>query len=214
MRTKKSDKLNMVTIRRQIEIESIFLISVVAAVSFFFVIQRNNRGLPVVQTTSPLSIPAPERSTSQISPDGEKNVVMKITGNGDGTQTYSFFTADVSGANEKYIFSQTLGEGENMTTPYNTWSPDDKYFFIEENSKSGKKIFVFKGSGEVFSETEGYFEVTGIFKKQNTGNDFEEATGWASETLIIINSKKEDGSRASYWFEVPSKAIIPLSTDF
>ena len=208
----------MITLRHQIELESIFLITVVTGLSLFFVIQRSNQGLsmPIVSVNSPLAVPDPEQSVfSQISPDGTKEVVMKIARNSDDTSTYSFYTADGSGANEKYIFEKTLDKERNMTIPYNTWSSNNQYFFIQENAKEGRTVFAFEVSGAPFSETEQYFNVTDLFRKQKTGNDFSEATGWASESLIIINATKEDGSKgSSYWFEVPSKAIIQLATEF
>jgi len=208
----------MITLRHQIELESIFLISIVAALSLFFVVQRNNQGVsvPIVSVDSPLPMESPEQNIfSQISPDGTKEVIMKIIRNEDDTQTHSFFTTDTSGANEKYIFTRTLEKEANMTIPYNTWSSNNQYFFIQENAKEGTNIFAFKASGEAFSDTEQYFDVTGLFKKKDTGNNFSEATGWASESLIIINTTKEDGTKGpSYWFEIPSKAIIQLSTEF
>ena len=205
------------TTLRQIELESIFLISIVAASSLFFVVQRNNQfNVPVVSINSPLVTPAPEQSVfSQISPDGTREVIMKIVQNKDDTQTYSFYTTDDLGINEQLIFSKTLDMTKNMTIPYNTWSPNNQYFFIEENTASGKNIFAFKASGEEFSQEEKYFDVTDLFRKKNTGNNFSEATGWASESLIIINTTKEDGKKgSSYWFELPSKAIIQLATEF
>jgi len=206
------------TTLRKVELESIFLISIVAALSLFFVVQRNNKGVsvPIVSINSPLAKPDPQQNVfSQISPDGTKEVIMKIARNSDDTSAYSFYTADGSGANEKYIFEKMLEKEEGMTIPYNTWSPNNQYFFIEENAKEGKSIFAFKADGEAFSEGEVYFDVTDLFKKKDTGNNFSEATGWASESLIIINTTKEDGSKGpSYWFEVPSKAILILATEF
>ena len=211
----------MTTLRHQIELESIFLITIVAGLSFFFVFHNNQRqfnlsGLPITSPLVPTPTSVPNQNIfSQISPDGKKKVVMNVTNNTDGTRTYSFSTEDSSGENKKVVFSKTLDSTKGMSIPFNTWSTDDQYFFIQENSKEGNSIFVFKASGEAFSDTEKYFDVTDLFKKRNTGNNFKEATGWASSTLIVMNTTKDDGSRgSSYWFEVPSKAIIQLSTQF
>ncbi|MBI2613338.1 MAG: hypothetical protein HYW62_01005 [Candidatus Levybacteria bacterium] len=210
------------TTLRKVELESIFLISIVAAVSMFFVVQRNSQGqfsgsdMRIATINSPLPTPAPEQKAfSQISPDGTKKVVMRVTQNLDNTSTYDFSAADENGANEQSIFTKTLGSPKSMTVPLNTFSPDNKYFFVQENAGDNKKIFAFQTSGEPFSGEEQYFDVTDLFRKKETGNNFDEATGWASESLIIINTKKEDGSKGpSYWFEVPSKAILILATEF
>lgn len=210
------------TTRHQIELESIFLISIVAAASLFFVVQKNNNfgsSVPVISVNSPLSVVPTEATKqtvfSQISPDGTKKVIMKIDRNDDDTQTYSFYTGDDVGVNERLVFTKTLDKTKYMTVPFNTFSSDNKYFFIQENSEEGTSIFAFKTSGEPFSDTEAYFDVTDLFKKRETGNNFAEATGWASESLIIINTTKDDGTKGpSYWFEVPSKAILILATEF
>lgn len=209
------------TTTHKIELESIFLISIVAAASLFFVVQSNNQGLsvPAVLMNSPLiTIPAtaPKQNIfSQISPDGTKKVIMKIFSGNDNAKTYTFYTTDDSGINEQFIFEKTLDTTANMTIPFNTFSPDNKYFFIQKNSEAGISILAFQTSGEPFSGTEAYFDVTDLFKKKETGNNFKEATGWASESLIIINTAKGDGTKGpSYWFEIPSRAIIQLSTEF
>lgn len=213
----------MVITRRQIELETIFLVMLAAGISLFFVIRKNNyqsrfsiaSGIP-----SSISVPTEAISpkvtiSSQISPDGAKKVLMKITENSDNTSTYDFSTADENGANEQNVFTKILDSSKNMTIPFNTWSPDDKYFFIQENLGNNKKIYVFEANGALFLQGEPFLNLTDEFVKKNTGNNFDEATGWASETLIIINTKKPDGKKGfSYWFEIPSKAIIQLSTEF
>jgi len=212
----------MITTRHQIELETFFLISIAAGISVFFVIQKNNyrpqfsiaSGTPSVRVSTEVISPKVTIS-SQISPDGTKKVLMKVTQNTDGTATYNFSVSDENGINEQFIFTKTLSSSNNMIIPFNTWSPDDKYFFIEQNAGANKNVFVFKATGAQFAEGETYFGVADLFKQKNTGNNFSEATGWASETLIIINTTKQNNTKGpSYWFEIPSKAIIQLSTEF
>ena len=211
------------TTLKQIELESIFLISIVAAASLFFVVQRNNQGqfdvgssTRIASINFPLAAPAVQQNVfSQISPDGTKKVIMKVTQNPDNTSTYDFSVSDGNDTNEQHIFTKTLDSLSSMSVPFNTWSPDDKYFFIRENIAGSKGILVFNALGISFSETEVYLEAVDIFNQKNTGNNFDEATGWASETLIIINTAKKDNTKGhSYWFEVPSRAVIQLSTEF
>lgn len=210
----------MFTLKRQIELESIFLISAVAVVSLFIAIRNNNHQpkLNIMSSVPAMTVseeipPVPSVS-SQISSDGKKTVIMKVTKNKSGAQTYSFSASDTEGANEQFIFSRTLDITKNMSIPFNTWSPDNKYFFIQENAKEGNDVLVFNASGEPFVN-ETYLDATDLFNKKNTGNNFNEATGWASELLIVLNTTKPDNTKGpSYWFEVPSKAVIQLSTGF
>lgn len=214
----------MITLRRQVELETIFLLAMIAAGSVFFAIYRNNNYQPqfsIVSTVPSSSLVSSEivspkvTISSQISPDGVKKVVMKVTENSDGTKTYDISTADENGANEQYIFSKILIASDNLRIPFNAWSPDDKYFFIQGSIDGNKSVMAFNVSGAPFANAETFLDVTNLFTQKNTGNNFDEATGWASETLIIINTRKPEGEKGfSYWFEVPSKAVIQLSTEF
>lgn len=219
----------MNTIRHHLRLE-IFFVTLAAFIGVFLAVYSNiyspkfsifssipimpEEQVPKATPTPPLPKP---QTASQVSPDGTKQVVMKTVFNKDGTQTYIFSTADSSGNNEQAIFTKTLDNARSMSIPFNTWSPDNKYFFIQEQTKddSVTNVFVFKGSGEPIANKEKYFDVTDIFSKRNTGNNFDKATGWASETLIIFNTRTLDDVKGpSYWFELPSKAVIQLSTDF
>lgn len=212
----------MLTLRHQLELETIFLVTMTAAVSLFFVMHKNNyqsqfsvaSGMPSIQIPTEV-ITSKITVSSQISPDGTKKVIMKVTQNPDNTKTYDFSVSDENGANEQYSFTKTLDSSRSMAIPFNAWSPDNKYFFTEQNTGGNKNAFVFKATGAPFADAETYLDATDLFKQKNTGNNFSEATGWASESLIIINTTKPDSTKGpSYWFEVPSKAIIQLSTEF
>ncbi len=214
----------MTTRVNKIEFESIILILIAAMISGFFVLMRSNSrfnlgSLAVTQQLTqptPSPTPVPKTATvSQVSSDGKKKLIMKVITNSDYTQTYTFFAQDINGTNQQFIFKQTVEATDTMGIPFNSWSPDDKYFFIVKHSPTKEDVLVFNSSGVPFSQTESYYDATDIFNNKETGYVFDEATGWASETLIIINTKAKDGSKGpSFWFEVPSKAVIQLSTEF
>lgn len=217
------------TIRHQIEVESVTFLMLAAAVGFSFAFYnsyrlhpRNIISLPVVQsfqnpssTSAEANIPE-EQVISQISPDGTKLLKMTITTNKDLSKTYSFATSDVNGTNQQAIYSVTYTDtADSMSIPFNTWSPDDKYVFITHINSSGNEAIVLKANGEPVTDTENSINVTKVFVSKITDNFYDETTGWASETLLLVNTKtatREKGT--SYWFEVPTKAIIPLATQF
>jgi hypothetical protein len=185
---------------------------------------RYSFSLPVMQaqdsTLSPVPseapVFAPEVQTfSQVSPDGTKKLTMTATTNKDAGKTYAFITSDAANANQQSIYEATLPNMENMSIPFNTWSPDNAYVFLGQNTASSSGAIVMKANGEPIVEGQRYFDVAALFKAQNTGNTYQETTGWASETLLIINTMQPDGTKgSSYWLEIPSKAIIQLSTQF
>ncbi len=167
-----------------------------------------------IETPLPAEVSFPESTVSEISSDGSKKVILKTIQNKDETKTVTLSTEDSGGGGQQVVFNIILEKGKNMVIPYNTWSPDNKYFFIQENTFTGAEIMVFNAKGELFASGESYFDLTGLFKKQETGNSFSQTTGWASESLIIVNAMTKDNTKVSYWFEVPSKVIMRLSTVF
>jgi hypothetical protein len=183
---------------------------------------QNRISLPVTQasvqptdTPSPTPvIPKPE-VTTQISPDGTKMLTMTATTNHDLSKTYDFVASDADGTNNQSVYSVTLSGGDSMSIPFNAWSPDDRYVFVSRNSASGTDALVMRADGTPLSGTNANFDVKTLFTARNTGNTYQETTGWASDTLLIVNTTTQDGSKGpSYWFEAPSGAIIELATRF
>lgn len=215
----------MNTLRYNLGLRTIFLSVIAASLSLFVVIRMNNSQPQTYAVSAmPIFIVGPSPTivfepkvvvSSQISPDGAMKLTMKITSNENGTKTYAFFISNGTEVNDRAVFSKTLDTGKSMTIPFNTWSPDNKYFFIQEHQEGGIIVMVFNDSNEPFDTGKTYLDVTDLFKKNNNGNNFSEATGWASESLIIINTTTQDNTKGpSYWFEVPSKAIIQLGEQF
>lgn len=160
---------------------------------------------PTVVTNNPTVA-----TTSQISSDGTKTVVVTTTQNKNGNQTYL-----VSINNGPTVYSETLPAGSSITIPLNTWSVDNTYFFLQKNSESQTQIMVFNGSGQPFANGQAYLDLTGVFGKDEPNADFWEASGWAADNLIIILTKNPDGSEGtSYWFGVPDESVTPLATQF
>ncbi|MBI2074444.1 MAG: hypothetical protein HYT83_01260 [Candidatus Levybacteria bacterium] len=214
------------TIRHQIEVETIFFVFVAAFLGAFFAWNSNKSfreqfrvSIPITDENKTQNVISPTvnpiikvDTASQLSPDGTKKLVMKATHNNDGTVNYIFTTADQSGENQTLIYTVKLEGSENMNIPFNAWSPDNKYLFIIKN---GNEALVFKATGEPVASDQAYYDVKDLYNKGERKDIFSETTGWASETLLIVNTVNQDGNKgSSYWFEVPSKAIIQLSTQF
>ncbi len=212
----------------RIEIESVMLLILAAGVGvtgalfmgykpklptkiYLPVMQTNNVSSPI---PTPLNIPKPQ-VTTQFSPDGTKLLTQTVTTNKDLAKTFTYSTSDADGSNQRTIYTNSSGASATMSIPFNTWSPDDKYVFLAKNSFSGNEAVVLRADGQQITETDANFNVRTIFDAKNTGNVYDETTGWASETLLIINTTLQDGTKGpSYWLEIPSKAIIQLSTEF
>lgn len=214
------------TIRRQVEWETI-LFALIAAVLASFFVWRNNQSnknqfsalSPIASSNSAPAVVSPVVSPvlkidtqSQISPDGTKKLLLKTTQNVNGTRSYEVFTTDGSGNNTQPVYTTILGRTDSLNIPFNTWSPDNKYFFLQKNTTDA---LVLKATGEPIDGDQVTEDITDTFVAKNIPNHPLETTGWASPTLLIVNTTATDGTRGpSYWFEVPTKAILQLSGQF
>lgn len=210
------------------DMEIFICLSAIIAVSGFSVwrVNRANSGqlsnVIVAGYTAPaatvpvVSNPVIKTDTaSQPTPDGTRKLVMKTTHNTNSLR-YAFTTTDGSGGNIQPLFEETVlasaSATEGMNIPFNAWSPDNKYVFIQRNDGDA---LVFNGAGEEIVPGQQHFDIKGLFNSSGKKDTYLETTGWASPTLLIVNTTSPDGAKgSSYWFEVPSKAIIQLSSSF
>lgn len=173
---------------------------------------------------TPLPSPSPEPPKPTVtewpSPNGKSILVMKKTvKNGDaaqsGSATFSFFVKTEANPVEHLVFSKSLDPESALYIPFNSWSPDNKHFYVQEKTGSVIKTFVFNASGEPFSGGEPLLDVDTLFAAKDVGFDLKEVTGWAAPTLLIVNSKTPDDQNGpSYWFDITRKSVTRLSTSF
>ena len=164
----------------------------------------------VTNQTPPVAIPpAVAASTNSVdSPDGGKTLVMKEVKSG-GNTTYSFWV----GSQE--IFSKMVDKSISFSLPANSWSPDNKYVFLKETGNAGSVFFVLSAGSDASVQTDQTANITNLFAVKHPDLRIQEATGWGGINLVVFNTLKSDGSRGpSFWFEMPSHAIIQLSNLF
>jgi hypothetical protein len=174
-----------------------------------------------IPTATPMPTPTPAliaksyipsvSNTSQISSDGTKTATLRTIQNNDGTDTYDITSSDST----TFMFSKTLPANESISIPYNTWSPDNRYFFIQENTGTNADVMVFNDNGDPFGNNVQYLDLSADFSKDAPNALFDQASGWAADNLIVILTKNSDGSEGtSYWYGVPDESITPLATKF
>src|SRR5579859_6856274 len=131
-----------------IEFESVTLLAVAAFAGIMFAFFGNHNpkmrttfNLPIVaplMSPTPAAAPTPEPTTfSQISPDGKKKVSMTVTQHSSTSKTYAFSVSDGDGTNSQSLYSINLPLAEYMSIPFDTFSPDDKYLFLEHDTNNG-----------------------------------------------------------------------------
>lgn len=155
--------------------------------------------------------PTQTSSTTQISSDGTQTVTIQTVQSKLGPQTDNILTANSTTP----VWSKTLGPGETLSIPFNTWSPDNNYFFLLDNTGSTQKVFVFQAKGSPFGNGQSYLDLTQAFANYGSSDTFDQASGWAANNLIVILTTASSGSEGtSYWFGVPDSSITPLATMF
>ena len=163
--------------------------------------------LPLLAATE---TPAPSQALAILAPNGKMTLTTKEKKE-EGAVIYTFSVSDSENGVSKEIFTKTLSVGDRLEVPYNTFSPDNKYIFLEETSSGGVNYFV------VSTAADGaIFNVSDLFKEK-LSSDFviTDVTGWGGVNLLIVNTDKAGGGIGpSFWFEPPSRSFIRLSTRF
>lgn len=183
---------------------------VIVTVGIILAIGYQKRNLTNQVETLIVTEPVTEKVGEVRSLDGIATLILERTINkNDQTQIYSFKTADASSP----IFTKTVSLSTSMALPANSWSPGNKYVFIEEKNEQGERNYlVLKASGEPVAKDQPYYNVGALFTAKKIKYILSEATGWASPTLLILTTKKDqENSGPSFWFEIPSKAFLQLS---
>lgn len=199
----------MFTIRR--ELETLLIILLTSFAGIFFVYQKNQNKQFYIASPLPdyvKNVATPIPTTTEISSDGTMRITMKTESNRDLTKTYSFFVTSTTDNNQQQFFSKTIPEGNSFSLPFNTFSPKNKYLFIIEKSSDKTHYLVFNSAGKPFTNGETYIDITPLFEARSPDLVLKNVTGWASETLLILQT-----SGPSFWFEIPGH-FIQLSTKF
>lgn len=203
------------------ELSAVFFILFGSAISLLILTQYNHAKNKNIFFTSaaPFSAPTiappvPSETTTVISPDGTWKLTMKKKQK-ETTIAYSFLTGAEADSHEQLIFNETIPTSQSFTIPYNTWSPDNKYVFLKESMPDGDRYYVLDASGNGFPDNSRYINVSDLFSQKLADYTVTEITGWADPYLLIINTKTKQGEQGpSFWFEIPSRSFIQLSTHF
>jgi hypothetical protein len=152
--------------------------------------------------------------TSVISPDGELTLVMNEEESEEGI-IYTFFVVNSENGLKSKVLTKVNSSGETISVPDNTFSPDKKYFFLKEESSGQASYIVLKTSGELITEDSQTINVSSLFMAKYSDYIITDMTGWGGINLIIINTDKTSGGTGpSFWFDVPYKSFIQLSSRF
>jgi hypothetical protein len=151
--------------------------------------------------------PAEQLLSNEVhSGDGTMTLIRKVELKSGQPQTYTFHVVHLTGADKKELplFTRAAAAGPELSIPLNSWSPDNKYLYLQEKDTAGQfNYLVFKATGEPWADGEPYLDVRSYFTKKLPKSTLREATGWASP--IFLNVVTNEG--AAYWFDVTALAF-------
>ncbi len=184
-------------------------------IGYLFFLRTKQMRVSVMPVFPPPVIKNKAKATPWVSPDGKKTLIMKTAPGAKSQTMYSFFVSNSASEAGKLVYTVTHDAYRTMSIPFNAWSPGgNQYFFIQEHDGATRTL-VFKASGETFPDTQAYLNINDLFAQKKSGYIFDEVTGWADPTLLVINTKTEDGKNGpSFWFDVSRKSLIRLATLF
>ncbi len=162
-------------------------------------------------TLSPTPLPPQEVTIDVITPDGKAYVQLTKKPQADKTIAYTITTLDGKKQNPLVVHTDVLPADCNILLPANSWSPDNKLFFVTLVGTSCQTYRVFQADGKEWNENEKYFDIVPLFAKLETDFTITNATGWAANTLVIITTKNADNTIGpKYWFDTSSHSFIRL----
>ncbi len=173
---------------------------------------------PEVQTKSFPKVFAdvnPGPKTTVLAPNGKMTLIFKEEKNKDSV-TDTFSVRDEKTGALIQIYSEVLYEGMEISVPYNTFSPDNKYIFLKKITPTSISYFVLKTDGTTFANSEKAIDFLSLFnQKYADTHNVTDVTGWGGENLIVVNTDQPDGDIShSFWYDVTSNSFIQLSTRF
>ncbi|MFI5240868.1 MAG: hypothetical protein ACHQUA_00355 [Microgenomates group bacterium] len=164
-------------------------------------------------TYAPKSVKANNQETEVLAPDGKMTLVMKEEKGKESTE-YIFSVSSPTGG-QKEVYRETINPSGSIQIPYNTFSPDDKYFFLKKVDSGKTSFFVLSTAGTALGKDSPFLEFSSSFETKYPDYKIKDATGWGGMTLIIINTDKVSGGQGpSFWFDVTSNRFIQLSSHF
>lgn len=177
----------------------------------YFVLQNNNTPTPITIAT-PTPQPNVPQKTEVHSPDGTVKVTLTSQKQDNNTVSYTITASKITGEGQKYIFTITGDQETSIVLPQNAWSPDNRYLFVLEKKRDIVTALVFKATGEVFTNGAHHLDVTPLFLEKNKTLEIANITGWASPSLLYIQTKTESLTKGpTFWFDIDSKNFLQLA---
>ena len=206
----------MFTLKFELETLFIFMIAMVTSAVIF--VSHNNRDQRIISPVLPAAVTTNAKTqvispliqvSSLDSPDGGKKLILRSQTN-KNLISYSLYALDNPTQTEKLIFTKEVDRSFVLSLPFNSFSPDDSYVFIKETTGSKNNYYALSTTTLNTQPA----NISDLFSQKYPNYTLSAVTGWASPTLLILNTNTDQNVMLSLWFDLTSQGFIPLATRF
>jgi len=214
--SKNSDRLTMTV--QEMKVVQIAAVEVIPTPTIEAIVQNTPFPTkPLTSTPSPTVVKTLEfQSSNYDSPDGTKTLMLKKIKD-NKKDSYTATVLDKESNVNIEIFTNLQITYQGFVIPYNTWSPDNLYFFLKDVSSGfDSNYLVFNSTDKTFTDGVQSLDIKKYFDESLAERYYlEDVTGWAAPYLLIVNTRdKNDADGPSFWFDITSNSFIQLSTRF
>lgn len=174
-------------------------------------VKEEKIGMPT--TTNQVKAEEPEipQTVSVNSGDGEVKVVEIMKKLNNDETNYQFKVVNIATGFESNLYEVILDSSRKISIPLNSWSPDNKQLFLQEEGRGQVNYLVFKSDGSAYKDGAQYLEINSYWNKTGKNLLIREITGWAGTDLLVVETTKTDGSNGpAYWFVTSSRSFMQL----
>ena len=183
----------------------------------FFGSLRVKEGTPQPESFASTEIPEEVKETTVdvISPNEKATLTMKGLKKADGTLKQTFFISSDATKESVEVYTHESNPSYQILIPYNTFSPDNKYFFLKIEDPERPQYIVVRTDGKNIRNEEKSVEITSLFYEKYEEFVITDVTGWGAYSLIVVNTNYKDGKIGpSFWFDLSNFGFIQLSNRF
>ncbi|MFO0703896.1 MAG: hypothetical protein U0525_04195 [Patescibacteria group bacterium] len=154
------------------------------------------------------------QTSSYDSPDGSKELILKKQKT-EEEMKYAGTVIDKKSGDSNVILDLETTMNREIYIPYNAWSPDNLFVFLNEREGDINRFFVVSATGKNFGDGSASIDITVKFQEKLPDYILEDVTGWAAPYLLIVNAKNIDGTQGpSFWFDVSTQSFMQLWNRF
>lgn len=129
----------------------------------------------------------------------------------NGYVQYTFEVPNKTSKTSQTVYDVTEDPTVSYLLPDNSWSPDNKQFFITKSTPWGLTYLIFKADGTNYSNGAKFHDIQALWSKTKYTSTIRTATGWGGNDLVILKTTQSDGTPGpDFWFVTSTHGFLQL----